>query len=86
MNKFDTFEPEDVEAQYNELMNCQKYLLICEQVCRNVFNRLEELELYAEPSMGDYEHFAAQVKKNTDVYRDALEALMVREFDAEAVK
>ncbi len=67
-------------------MTEKQYLLVCEQAMRNIFNAQENLHLYAEPSLGDYQHFAEQVGKAVDGYRDALENHLsaVREADAVA--
>ena len=54
-------------------MTEQQYLAICEQVCRNIFNRLEDLELYEKPTVSEYEEFHSEVKKQISGYQDALE-------------
>ena len=54
-----------------------QYLKVCEQVCRNIFNRLEDLELYAEPTLTEYKAFHGEVKRQIDGYRMGLDALML---------
>jgi len=58
-------------------MTQDQYLAICEQVCRNVFNRLEVLELSENPSMADLECFRDEVKKQLRGYQDALGMFLV---------
>ncbi len=58
-----------------------EYLAVCEQACRNIFNRLEELELYAEPTPSELQHFRDQVKEQISGYQDALDAYCSRKED-----
>ena len=54
----------------------REYLRVCEQACRNIFNRIEDLELYAEPTLSEYQAFHSEVKKQIIGYSKALEKLM----------
>ena len=54
-----------------------QYLKVCEQACRNIANRLEELELYQEPTLTEYQQFHLELKKQVRGYQDALAKFMV---------
>ena len=63
-----------------------QYLKVCEQACRNIANRLEELELYHEPTLNEYMSFHAEVKKQVRGYQDALEKFLDHQRTTDAAR
>ena len=61
-----------------EELSEKDFLRICEQVCRNLFNRLEVLEMYDRPpNLEELQRFHEQAREQVDGYRDALERYLV---------